>query len=287
MGDASIPLSKSYNPKRLNFPVYVSEKLDGVPVRISLDFDNHEVVSRQWKEVPSVANDVSDFIADASAILTRGRYRFVAEVTHRTAKGFKDVSGIVRRQEAQDDLILNFFEYVNWNENEESFYIRHRQLKDLFFFIQDKDKFRVIEQKPILDQKELDYFLHENPIRVGQEGWVIRSHDAVWSPGSRKWDYQKFLVTPTADLPLLRVDEAIDKEGKPNGMAGKLWVEYKGKAIGCGPGALTHPERIKLLQDYRTATVWNNPTIEVAYKTDPTYDALREARFVAFRPDKD
>ena len=285
---STIPLSKKYNPKKLEFPVYISEKLDGVPIRVDTErgCKGTVVQSRQGKEVPSVKEDILDFTYLADSFLDGGRLAFVAEVTHNITKGFKDVSGIVRRQTTQEGLIYNFFDYVNYTDDD-PFYIRSRQLQDLFLFIHD-NRFKCVKQTRLVDQEALDQFLADNPIRPDQEGWVIRSHNGLWLPGSRKWDYQKFLITPTEDLPLIRVDEAIDQYGTPKGMAGKLWVLYKGEEIGCGPGALTHPERVNLLEEYRlSGKGWHNPTIEVAYKYDPTYDALREARFVAFRPDKD
>ena len=73
-------------------------------------------------------------------------------------------------------------------------------------------------------------------------------------------------------------------------MAGKLWAMYEGNKIGVGPGKLTHPEREELLKQYQKGKMkgnWPSPTMEVTYKRDETYTALREARFTCWREDKD
>jgi len=290
---ATIPLSKGYNPKKLEFPVYISEKYDGMPVRIDINKDEQTLHvsqrTRQGTENISTAKDAAIFGLKASDYLCDGSHSIIAEVTHETITGFKNISGTIRRQEPNDGFIWNFFDYaMDADAYFAYFRTRRVQLNDLFACAKFPTKYRLIKQNLCENQKDVDQFLNNNPIRKDQEGWVIRSYNDLWEPGSRSWGYQKIVVTPTEDLPLVQVDEAISKDGIPLGMAGKLWVMYKGNKIGCGPGALTHPERIQLWTDWtaRWAT-WSNPIIEVKYKLDDTYDALREARFVSYRPDKE
>lgn len=291
MGDATIPLSKGYNPKRLQFPVYISEKYDGMPVRIDTYIKNNKHntthMTRQGTVNVSVDKDVIDFVNEASQFLQQSKlHSFVAEVTHETITGFKNISGTIRRREHNDGFIWNFFDYIL--DTEDTYRTRRVQLADLFAVANFPHKFRLIKQHLCENQNDVDQFLTNNPIRDNQEGWVIRSSNDLWKPGSRSWGYQKIVVTPSEDLPLVQVDEAISKDGEPLGMAGKLWVEYKNDMIGCGPGALNHQERKDLWKFWNdNIGNWKNPIIEVKYKKDDTYTALREARFVSFRPDKD
>ena len=282
----TIPLAKGFKPEKLNFPVFVSEKLDGVPIRLSTSSSSVVGTTRQGNEEQSIIAYLDQFHKEVnSKNVYEGSY-FVGEVTSSLVQGFKNISGTIRRHEPAKDLIWNFFDYYTWDDKEVvTFEERLEVLQEIFYKVASTT-FRIIPQKKIWTSTDLLHYFNDNEIRDDQEGWVIRSHNDLWEPGKRRWGYQKIVVTPSEDIPLVKVDEAISKDGVPLGMAGKLWVEYKGQVIGCGPGALTHPERTALLKHYNSKK-WRSCMIEVAYKKDPTYTALREARFVAFRPDKD
>lgn len=81
-------------------------------------------------------------------------------------------------------------------------------------------------------------------------------------------------------------EEAVDKYGKPKGMVGRLDVLYKGKVVGVGPGALTHKERKDLWESVRKGEQ-KIAIAEIKYMPDDTYEALRQATFVRWRPDKE
>ena len=287
---AVIPLAKGYKPEKLIFPVMVSEKLDGVPIRMDyIPKFGTTGMSRQGKSKISIQDDMKEF---HQCMENRGLHAaatFVGEVTSSLVSGFKDVSGTIGRHKVAEGLQYNFFEYVRASEPLATYDRRTVQLSSVINSLQNP-KFRFIPQYMCHDMNALTKFFHNNPIRRDQEGWVIRSLSAVWKPDSRYWDYQKIVVTPSEDLPLEKVDEAVSKDGVPLAMAGKLWAMYNGNLIGVGPGKLTHPERHKLWLQYQEEMrkgTWKKPMMEVTYKRDPTYDALREARFTCWRPDKD
>ncbi|MCP4647185.1 MAG: hypothetical protein GY852_05520, partial [bacterium] len=89
----------------------------------------------------------------------------------------------------------------------------------------------------------------------------------------------------TLDLMVVGFEEAIDKHGFPKGMVGRIQIMYKGKQIGAGPGKLSHVERTKYWDIYKKG-LFLPQLAEIAYKPDPSYDALREARFQCWRSDK-
>jgi len=289
---STIPLSKGFDIDKVSFPCYISEKYDGMPIKVTMNrvkngSDDITYLSRQGTQNVSVKEDAMSLAAITRDFRKHGVTSMLAEVTHKSVTGFKNISGTIRRKEHNSGFIWNFFDFYQGDHDE--FYVRQQQLEDIFYFaLQDSEKFRMVKQIKHADKASLEKFLVDTPIRPDQEGWVIRSHNDLWVPNSRSWGYQKIVVTPSEDLELVVVDEAVSADGVPLGMAGKLWANYNGKLIGVGPGKLTHPERIQLWKDWlEGSTHWPNPMMEVTYKKDDTYTALREARFTCWRPDKD
>ena len=74
-------------------------------------------------------------------------------------------------------------------------------------------------------------------------------------------------------------------------MVGRINVLYKGEVIGAGPGKMKHIERKAIWDLYSgglpLVDVAGDMLIaEVAFMRDPSYKALREARFSRWRTDK-
>lgn len=99
---STIPLAKPYTPGKLVFPVALSRKVDGVPVKFTIDPRQVSVKSetRQGKPMPSVGKLLEDFAADYVKWGLPLPVTFVGEVYQRgnMDADFKDTSGIVRRQ---------------------------------------------------------------------------------------------------------------------------------------------------------------------------------------------
>lgn len=286
----TIPLAKGYAPGKLKFPVYVSEKLDGVPVRIDIDPWGWTAQTRQGEDMPSVRNQVNSLVSRLRMDIPYGSYpvTFVAEVTHEIFTNFKDISGVVRRKEPQDDLILNIFDYFNWNGE---FAQRLRNLKEVGPYIESHDV-RLVRQHFVGCRDHLDEYL-SRPMKEGQEGWIIRSHNAEFKPGTRHWDYQKYVVDPCVDLRITGFEEAVSATGEPLGMIGRIIADFHGQEIGVGPGKLSHDERRTLWMAYeqwrwsRTREAeWPTQIATVKYKRDPSYAALRQPTFQHWRPEK-
>lgn len=291
---STIPLAKSLDLSKMHFPVFLSEKHDGVPVRIDtclVDGQlNYAVRSRSGEPVPSVADLVERFI---SALAVMGvsfetPKTFVAEVTHRTYLDFKNVSGVVRRQEPQENLILNFFDFVLQDEQDAPFSTRTRQLRSILENIADpNDEFRYVQQHKVrtadLAMQVYQDFMSLAP---DAEGMIARSFDAGWKPNSRHWDYQKLIVDPVLDLRIVGFEEAKSATKEPLGMVGRLVAEYKGGRIGVGPGKLTHEDR-RIMWKLRETYFDHGACIAaVKHKRDPSYAALRQPTFQHWRTDK-
>jgi len=301
-----IPLAKKYNPGKIDYPGCLSVKIDGTPIRCDVEVGYEgsyriKVRTRQGKHNEATYNY---FMQLAKELLSRcsmpeGTHTFIAEVTHKHLKDFKESSGVVRRNSHQSDLILNFFDYYDSNEYTAGFLTRITKMQDMLKFVRHIDFVNPVHQFIIKNEQEFmdikTRLLNGNP---GCEGLIYRSADALFKPGARHWDYQKIVIKPTVDLVVHSYEEATDKNGTPLGMVGRINCFYKGSIIGVGPGKMKHPERASEWNKWQW-TKWKsdrfgqwvddymNPRIiQVEYKKDDSYDALREPTFQCWRPDK-
>ena len=312
---STIPLAKGFSEKHLNWPVLISIKYDGVPVRIDIDhYGNYTCRTRQGKPVSSVSTLVQEFVdryvnddGDTPLPVT-----FVGEVVQHDNHfaDFKVTSGIVRKQEDQSHrLAIALFEC----DIVETFIGRHEWMEDWVSGLHGR--VHVVPQIAVENMDQLVQHQQEfNRLFPQAEGLVARNHDDPFAPGKRSWGYQKVLNEPTIDLRIVGVEEAIDQHGQPKGMAGRLVASYKGNRIGIGPGRLTHAERVELWEQYKQVAEccccgdpieghsigsghspvsmadyyeFPNSIAQIKYKKDDSYDALRQPTFQFWRDDKE
>ena len=289
MSNEAIALAQKFAPEKLHYPAYISEKLDGVPVRVmilSTDYGSTvRVYTRQWEIAVSCFEHATKLM-DMNNWTPGWTYNFVFEVTHDTLKGFKDVSGVVRRQSPQDGLVFNLFDF-DAGKNAEG--ISGKGFETRIMVVQHfkyPPNFRMIMQMPLHDQATIEDMLNHTVMEKDQEGWCVRSGDAPFKPGTRHWDYQKIVKEPTIDLWIVGMEEGV---GKFAGGVGRLIAEYKGEQIGIGPGKQTTAERNALWMAY-CENVPNHGKMRrmacIKYKPDDGYEALRQPTFQCWRDDK-
>lgn len=293
---STIPLAKGFSEKHLKFPVFLSHKIDGVPVRIDIDADgNHTIRTRQGKDVPSVRQLVQEFADEFRGNAGLGYFdvpcTLIGEVHQHgdPYADFKDTSGIVRRQDDQSHrLAIGLFEMFTPALQEVGFERRYEamlELNDLH------GRVNVLWQQRVETLSQLEHHFEDFCNQFPKaEGMVARNWNDPFLPGKRSWGYQKLLREPTIDLRIIRVEEAVDQHGNPKGMAGRLVASYKGTEIGVGPGRLTHDERRELWEGWtrtRLTLHWPNRVAQIKYKADDSYDALRQPTFQFWRDDKE
>lgn len=293
-------LAKTYKShKDLDFPVWISEKLDGVPG----DFYNEngviKVRSRQGEQILSV-DHICDYL---TGILEPGMH-LIGELYIEGAD-FKDISGLVRRKESTAEtyplrLYVHDF-YVEGNERTD-FINRMFQYVTVISNLGDGiSLIQNIRTRKADNVAEFEAVLAEfREVSPDAEGVVIRSlagDKSFYKKGWRSPGLLKHKVTNTVDLPINSFQEALSKDGVPLGMVGRINVTYPSgvdsdefndhneySIIGVGPGKLTHIERKEI---WENQSAYINRIIEIAYMPDDSYNALREARFHRFRPDRD
>lgn len=288
---STIPLAKGFSEKHLQFPVFLSHKIDGVPVRIDIDADgNHRTRTRQGKDVPSVRRLVEAFVEELRMHplgYRRTPWTLIGEVYQHgdPHADFKDTSGIVRRQDDQSHrLAIGLFEMFTPALQEVGFERRYEamlELNDLH------GRVSVLWQQRADTLSQLEHHFEDFCKQFPKaEGMVARNWNDPFMPGKRSWGYQKLLREPTIDLWITGVEEAVDQHGNPKGMAGRLVASYKGTEIGIGPGRLTHDERTVLWAHYQTG-MFHRRIAQIKYKADDSYTALRQPTFQHWRDDKE
>lgn len=291
---STIPLAKTWNQKKITYPCFVSEKIDGVPIRIDINADGAEISysirSRQDKPVPSCTKYVEVFIQTLinDGVKLSGCYTFVAEVSHKTLTDFKDVSGVVRRKEHGLDLVLNFFDFHKWSADTSNNFTRRTQtLCAMLSKFENDTSFNYIPQRICNSYAEVVLAIasvYASKDKV--EGCVLRNGEAEFAPNTRRWDYQKFLKEPTEDCHVIRYEEAHDKHGDAKGMVGSIIVHYNMVERRVGAGKMTHAERRSEWAKYGADDHLDARLCTIKHKGDNSYDGLRQGTFQHWRPDK-
>lgn len=297
MANESIELLKGYEPKKMQWPAFMSEKLDGVPVVITMKNGALFARTRQGEELHSIEHIIRE-LHDSS--MQTGAF-LVGEL-YIPGVPFKEISGKVRRHAPAPDLVFNIFD----GNLRPDLYKRYAQrIVDIRDYLVPTNTVKVIPfrvvQSAFEAEHEFDFFMKCNP---KAEGVVLHAFDKVWSPGKRCWGTQRMKPSPTLDLRVDRYYEAISESGEGLNMVGRIDVHYERhyegdchpvhSVVGVGPGAMSHAERRMVWAEAQQILNGGGPRrplhptiIEVKYMQDDTYDALRQPTFVRFRPDKD
>lgn len=302
----TIQLAKPFTISKLGNMCYLSEKLDGVPVRFDFnvspfgDYVSLSTMRTRQDQNPGSCQIVLGQLMrrlnnwfetrpqEIKQKWASSRITLVAEITHEDYADFKDVSGVVRRDTPQSGLIANIFDFnANVHGFPKDFARRYYMLQQIIPL--QTNNVRVVPQFPVQREAVEDVFNAFMNAKPQAEGMIVRDADGEFQPGKRTWCYQKLLRKPTIELALHSVEEATTEDNEPKGMVGRLNFWYKGNVIGVGPGKLTHSERV-LLWTRVNGVVYpegTGPIATVQYKEDKSYDALREPTFQHWRTDKE
>lgn len=303
----TLQLAKPYTPSKLSERVYVSEKLDGVPVRFDVTIRNNTAHVKQGRTRQDEFAVSCGFIAQSLSTVLQSAidnapqsdrdWVIIGEVMHETYTGFKDISGVVRRQTPQTGLYLNIFDFWDSARPDDTFASRNFALNCLIGARQIHEV-RVVKQIATYKSGMLQQTIDEMMPKVG-EGLIVRDAIELFQPGKRTWGYQKVVREPTIDLRIIGI---VDGVGKNAGAVGTLVAEYKDDIIGISVGKTDYEQRRKLWASYTTCMVPANknklfkghwyrlaePRMAcIKYKPDEGYKALRQPTFQHWRLDKD
>lgn len=292
---ATIMLATNFDIDKTTFPVYVSEKMDGVPVKIFWTSKGWEVITRQGKLVTSI-----DHILEQFENTDLHQCAFVGELVKPNAT-FEETSGLVRQIGCSPELELMLYDYFRCDEDgncTDDWEFERRlnalvEVRQEFFYLSTSVKLML--QYACESPADLEDVMKNvktwanNAGRTGSlfEGWVIRSMygpDSVYKQGKRSRGLQRIVPEPTVDLKVVGVVEAVDSKTKqPKGMIGSLvCVDGADDHYLVGAGKMSHTDRRALFED-STPIIGCIATIK--YKPS-TYDKLRQPTFQRFHPYK-
>lgn len=286
---ATIMLATEFNIKQVEFPCVCTEKLDGAAADFYAKGTMKKMTvharTRQDKTILSCQH-----ILDYLLPVMSPKEHIVCEL-YVPGLSFKEIGGLSRRKQTVPELEAHVYDYYEEGQEHREYYDRMMAFaKNIGQNVMDDDSpVKLIPATRCDTPEELLKFLEEFTLaNPNAEGVVIRSlhgEHSTYMIAKRSEGLMRYKPTMTADLVVVGFEQAINaktKEGK--GMVGRVILEYKGRTIGAGAGTMSHKERKE---------VWDNAEdyigrfAEVAYKPDPSYSALREARFYRWRPDKD
>jgi DNA ligase-1 len=281
MADATVMLAREYDPKKVVFPVQVTEKLDGFAA--DFHFGVGQVVGRSRQDKPYQSVDhICKFLY--GRLQHRG-WHLIGELTVAGVPDFKEAGGIIRRQETDERIRLNVYDWYTPRSLNLTY---SERMKDLALFPElIGGPVAVIPGKTCWNAEEVEAAIaaifERNP---NAEGAMIRGWgDVGYLPGKRSWNMMRYKPKPTMDLPVHSFEEAVSGDGAPLGMVGRINVNYNGPHyIGVGPGKFTHEERKEM---WRNRKKYVGKILEVQYMRDPGYAALRQPTAQRWRPDKD
>lgn len=281
-------LAKNLDLKKIEYPVWVSEKIDGAAARFEAsrvsDGTTVFAKSRQNKGYGSVQH-ICDWLRK---YMPTGP--LLCGELYVPGLPFKDSGGTIRRMNPEPSIRLGIYDWfdpanpaADYSERMEAMY------EHLFSALKPcNTPVHVIPRAPIDNEADLLAFIEKfMQAKPHAEGVMIRPQRGKHSlyKFGRSWGLMRYKPWETEDLPVHSIEEG---KGEHVGMAGRINVLYKGEVVGCGPGKQSHAERRELWLRWQ-----DNPhsirgkIAQVQYKKDPSYDAMREPTFQLWRPDKD
>ena len=298
MADAkTMMLAQGYKPKALDFQrgVACTEKMDGVPgVFHRVAEDRIEIRTRQDETVLSCRHLETLLAAVPLRIFPVGT-KVVGEIVW-PGHPFKDTSGKVRGHEQFPELIVYLFDLVTCPLYSNPTHEVARTVINNIAEWYDRCPACARDCSPqcpacrIKIAPWLGFAFNEQDVQgmldrlpAESEGMILRNCYEPYRVAARSYGFQKIVRDQMIDLRCVAVEEAISKDGIPHGRVGRIIVEYRGNRIGVGPGKLSHTEA-KLFWTEQHRIV--GQIIQIKYKKDPSYGALRQPTFQCVRYDK-
>lgn len=271
--------------KKLEFPMHVSEKLDGVMADLYKDNNGeYHIRTRQGKPIPSMQWLVNRMKSEDILFCNE---HIIGELYHNyglpRVANFNKISGRVRQEQEQaTEIRFHVFDVYD-EKSEASFRGRLDDICRVIYAddgsLQDVPQICVVNNIEGL-MKVFDKYMKDHP---DAEGIVARPLDGEVSyyKTGRSYGFIKIVPKPTVDLVIESIEEA---KGELQGYAGKVICKYNGQDIAIGLGSITHNIRRDMWLNH---LAYIGRTVEVKYKDITEAGVMRMPVVSRFREDKD
>ena len=252
------------NPKfKWQFPVIVQPKLDGERCRVHMD---HYGTIRLFSSTSERIRSVPHIEAELEALWPeQPGIEHVQELDgelYLHGLDFNEIHSIVSRtKELHPDFAamqLHLFDFIPVEPT-------MRQMKRSMLLSQmfkDSSIIKVVRSSVAGDVETVEAFLNDYESQ-GYEGIIVRHPDLLYERKRSTW-MLKFKPKKTDTYQLVRIEEAISKDGQPLQMAGALVVSDESQEFKVGCGRLSHEERRRIFND---ETLEGNSWVTIQYQT--------------------
>lgn len=298
MANEAIELYKPWDEKKVQFPGSVSEKLDGVPMRLRNLHGHVYGYSRQNESITSVPH----ITVYGSSILMPGG-SITGELYIR-GMPFKDISGLVRKKLASkgsQDLVMYVHDADLRGKPDMPYIERMNEAAGVLRALAkhrgcgvDDLPIRMIPRVPAANVEAVhaafEAIMLANP---KSEGAVYHTDDKPYAPGLRRWVGMKLKPVEDIDAYVVGFEEAHDQFGHPKDMVGTVILEMNELQGGTvvqvprnvGPGKMTAAERKLYWAQFKQGK-WKPRMAQIHAMPDDSYEGLREGRWQRWRDDK-
>ena len=277
-------LAKDFDPSRVEYPVYVEPKLDGVRVVAHIDFSTNriEMFFRSGNPVLSLLH-IEKLLMNSRKHFEDAGYGdkifLDGEVTH--PDGYKTASGQSRWiHEQAPELEYSIFDAIDDGEAHMPYVDRITKLNKIEYAF--TDNMWVVKVVPSLIAEDLGEVneIYADYMAKGMEGVMVKDANAPYVE-KRSFYWMKMKEELSVDIPIVGFFEG---QGKYKEMLGGVIAEIPatGRQVRVGSG----------FTDSQRAEVWENQndylgmTAEIKYQYETHLGSLRHPVFKTWRTDK-
>lgn len=270
-----IQLAKAYDPRKCNFPCYISPKLDGLRAK----FVNGKFYTRNGHEFIGLDKLTEEVLALNNLLGVDFDYdgELMVEGEH-----FNEISGQLRSFKDVDKAQYFIFDIPSMKDRHQE--ERVHTMNGICWgnythgpALPEDSRLVFVGHYEVNTYEQIDEY-YQGFLKQGFEGAIVKQKRGLYQD-ARTWDWMKLKVTDTKDLIVKGVFEGT---GKYVGMCGGIIVDFNGKEVRVGSG-LTDSQRAFWFQDPEEII---GQTVEVSYHEVTPDQSLRHPRLTGIRGDK-
>ena len=292
----NVMLAAKLEPDKIQFPVYVEPKYDGMRLLAIGDHDGFEFYTRTGKKVDTVSPATEEALVQLYTFGTdiwfpKSKMVFDGELM---GSSFRDTMKQARKKgHVYEDGVYYVFDAICFEEFQslkqrkaktQPYHERRKNLANVFLNSngQFEEGLDGIELPPAYlcrnEDEMMEFYLRFR--NRGLEGAIVKNPQGAYHP-RRNRDWMKIKDSASVDVPIV---DAIEGTGKYEGVLGALVVDVEGINVNIGTG-FSDSDRKEIWESWGQGWL-KDKVIEVEYHEKTPDGSLRHPRFKCFRNDK-